>query len=320
MEVCPICKSPLPATRQRWEEGLYADCPRCGKFTLGDLALALVEHADARQRTVTSYTIRRMQQADKRPPRISSDDLKIIWQTERLPTPPQQASLLILFLGRMQPSGSDPLLIAPERLEAEIWCALPKESGTAAWRYIADYLKEERLITYGFAGARNEQLSVMLTLPGWSRYEELQRQTSNSRTAFMAMKFGKPELDEIFRDHLIPTVDATGFRLERLDTNPKPGLIDTRMEVEIRAARFMIADLTHGSYGAYWEAGFAAGLGKPVFYTCEKEYFGANGSHFDTNHHYTVLWEAAAPQKAMEELKAAIRRSLPADAKLRDDD
>jgi nucleoside 2-deoxyribosyltransferase len=64
--------------------------------------------------------------------------------------------------------------------------------------------------------------------------------------------------------------------------------------VEIRACRFLIADLTHANNGAYWEAGFAEGLGKPVTYTCKKSEF-AKASHFDTNHHLTVLWEIPEP-------------------------
>jgi nucleoside 2-deoxyribosyltransferase len=90
------------------------------------------------------------------------------------------------------------------------------------------------------------------------------------------------------------------------------------MEVEIRTARFLIADLTHGNRGAYWEAGFAAGLGKPVFYTCEEGYFRRFSTHFDTNHHYIVMWNAAQPDVAVEELKAAIRATLPGEAKMRD--
>ena len=135
----------------------------------------------------------------------------------------------------------------------------------------------------------------------------------------MAMKFGRPRSEAMFHDHFIPAVSATGFDLQRLDTRPKAGLIDARMEVEIRLARFLIADLTHGNRGAYWEAGFAHGLGKPVFYTCEEGYFRRNSTHFDTNHHYTVMWSAEAPERAVDDLKAVIRRTLPAEAKLRDD-
>jgi nucleoside 2-deoxyribosyltransferase len=62
---------------------------------------------------------------------------------------------------------------------------------------------------------------------------------------------------------------------------------------EIRMCRFLIADLTCGNQGAYWEAGYAEGLGKPVIYTCNKSYFDKEGTHFDTNHHQTVLWDPA---------------------------
>jgi nucleoside 2-deoxyribosyltransferase len=62
------------------------------------------------------------------------------------------------------------------------------------------------------------------------------------------------------------------------------------MRVDIQGCRFLIADLTHRNNGAYWEAGYAEGLGKPVIYTCQRSTF-AQASHFDTNHHLAVYWE-----------------------------
>jgi nucleoside 2-deoxyribosyltransferase len=44
--------------------------------------------------------------------------------------------------------------------------------------------------------------------------------------------------------------------------------IDDQMRVALRTSRFVVADLTRGNRGAYWEAGFAEGLGRPVIYTC----------------------------------------------------
>ena len=69
-------------------------------------------------------------------------------------------------------------------------------------------------------------------------------------------------------------------------------------------------DLTHGNRGAYWEAGYAEGLGKPVIYTCEQAKF-AEGSHFDTNHHLHVLWDEASIDLAMGKLKATIMATIP---------
>ena len=63
--------------------------------------------------------------------------------------------------------------------------------------------------------------------------------------------------------------------------------------MEIRTSRFLIADLTHENPGAYWEAGYAEGLGKPVIYTCEKKKFENQvKTHFDTNHHLTLQWDS----------------------------
>jgi hypothetical protein len=135
----------------------------------------------------------------------------------------------------------------------------------------------------------------------------------------MAMKFGRPLTDDLYLNHLKPAAKLAGFDLRRLDERPKPGLIDQHMEVELRTAKFVVAELTYGNRGAYWEAGFAHALGKPVFYLCDGARFRRAGTHFDTNHHFTILWDASNMTKAGEELKTAIRFAMPGDAKLTDD-
>jgi nucleoside 2-deoxyribosyltransferase len=136
----------------------------------------------------------------------------------------------------------------------------------------------------------------------------------------MAMKFGDPQLDNIYQNHFKAAVRATEFELKRLDEGQPAGLIDDRLRVEIRQSRFLIADLTHHNNGAYWEAGYAEGLGKPVIYTCRKDAFKQEGTHFDTNHHLTVIWDPDNMGEAVERLKATIRATLPGEAKLGDQD
>jgi len=82
----------------------------------------------------------------------------------------------------------------------------------------------------------------------------------------------------------------------------------------------LISDLTHRNPGAYWEAGYAEGLGKPVIYTCRKDVFEDKraGPHFDTNHHLTVIWDLAGLDAAMSKLKDTIRATLPDVAVLSD--
>ena len=115
----------------------------------------------------------------------------------------------------------------------------------------------------------------------------------------------------------MPAVKETGFELYRLDDRPRPGLIDNRMRVEIRAARFLVCDLTDENRGAYWESGFAEGAGKPVFYICEKTKFSEARTHFDTEHMQTIRWEETDPASAAEELKAAIHNEFPSGIRLR---
>lgn len=110
-----------------------------------------------------------------------------------------------------------------------------------------------------------------LTPAGWTRYRELSSARVTSRYAFMAMKYNDAELDGIVRMWFAPAVMATGFELRRLDENQPAGLIDDQLRVAIRTSRFLICDVTHGNRGAYWEAGFAEGLGKPVIYTCRAD-------------------------------------------------
>jgi hypothetical protein len=163
------------------------------------------------------------------------------------------------------------------------------------------------------------QPAFRLTYKGWKRFEELQRKTSESRVAFMAMKFGEAVLNRVVTDCFKPAVARTGFELRLLTDNQPAGLIDTQIAVAIRASRFLIADLSHANPGAYWEAGFAHGLGKPVIYTCEKSQFDGNNRHFDTNHHLTIKWAWDDLAAVGEELKARIRDTLPSEAKLSDD-
>lgn len=198
--------------------------------------------------------------------------------------------------------------------------ALGAESASAAM-WAATQALSAKLVSGTFV-ATDQRVAITLTADGWRRYAELMRDGAGSRHAFMAMKFGVPEMDTIYRDHMKLAVAMTGFELRRTDEAHKSaGLIDNRMRVEIRTSRFLVCDLSHGNQGAYWEAGYAEGLGRPVIYTCSREAFDsidARRPHFDTAHQSIIVWDQSDPAPAMQELKDMIRATLPAEAKLED--
>ncbi len=155
-------------------------------------------------------------------------------------------------------------------------------------------------------------------MSGWLRYGVLKQGLIESRRVLMAMKFGDEQLDHVVKSCFSPAVSRTGFELRTIVQNQPAGLIDDQLRVALRTSRFVIADLTHGNNGAYWEAGFAEGLGRPVIYTCRQAEWRKGQSHFDTNHLVTVIWEPANLEKASAQLAATIRATLPAEATMTD--
>lgn len=145
------------------------------------------------------------------------------------------------------------------------------------------------------------------------KISEIKHSSSFGSQAFIAMRFGDEELDCLLENYIRKSVKETGFSLMRLDDRPKAGSIDDRLRVETRRSRFVLADLTHANLGAYWEAGFAEGAGKPVIYLCKKEIFDDHKTkpHFDTKHHLTVLWDCNDYVSFSQKLKDTIRATIP---------
>lgn len=154
---------------------------------------------------------------------------------------------------------------------------------------------------------------VDLTLEGWERYEAEKRGVVSASQGFIAMQFGDPDLDSFVNDVIKPATKAIGYDLVDMRDVARAGVIDNLMRTQIRDSAFVIADLTHDNSGAYWEAGYAEGLGKPVIYICEKAKFDDQSTHFDTNHCTTVPWSKDDAKGFRSELIATLRRSLDPD-------
>ena len=154
-------------------------------------------------------------------------------------------------------------------------------------------------------------ISVNLTLQGWQEFQSELRGEIAGDYGFLAMQYDESELEDLVSSVLNPIVEeTTGYRLIEMRDVPEAGIIDNIMRVRIRDSRFVIADLTHGNNGAYWEAGYAEGLGKPVIYICEQGKFDSNGTHFDTNHCTTVPWSLDDVGEFKGRISATLKQSL----------
>src|SRR5262245_44190105 len=297
------------------------DCRRCGSFVLSPTAEATIEtkfNEKPLRRSLMSHTLRRMQQADDKHLRIITDnDLPTFWRDERLPTPQQQADSLILWIGDNQETPLRSSFIDRSALAAWIGLQISLPHDSAGWAWLNTELQKGQL--YEAADVRQGTLDLKLTMKGWERYQDLKKTQNESRTAFMAMKFNQPDLDSVVENCFRPAVKRTGFVLRVLNDQQPAGSIDDQLRTAILASRFVIADLTHGSPGAYWEAGFGEGLGLPVIDTCKKTAWEQQGTHFDTNHLTTIIWDPEDLKEAENRLAATIRATFRADAKQVDD-
>lgn len=154
-------------------------------------------------------------------------------------------------------------------------------------------------------------LNVDLTLDGWEQYDVGARGQLDGNYGFIAMQFGDSALDLFVKDVVKPAVkEGAGYDLVSMNEVARAGVIDNIMRIQIKGATFVIADLTHDNSGAYWEAGYAEGLGKPVIYICESGKFETQKTHFDTNHCTTIPWSRDDDEVFRQKLTATILRSL----------
>jgi hypothetical protein len=315
--LCIVCNT-LEAQRERTGDAVFYTCDRCGTFELTGSAEQTLPHelnAAPLRRALMSYALRRMQKPNNQHLKvISTYDLASFWQNRRLPTPQEQADSLILWIGDSQPSPEDAAEIKNAAIAAWIGANLPRPGNPseAGMLWLDEQLKEKDLYRRQQAGDKS---TFKLTLAGWERYSALKKSNIESRRAFMAMKFGDPDLNRAVDECFRPAVRRAGFELRVVTDQQRAGSIDDQIRAAILASRFVLSDLTHGSPGAYWEAGFGEGLGLPVIYTCEKSVWDRDKTHFDTNHLLTIIWESTDLKNAENALTATIRATLRAEAK-----
>lgn len=310
---CPICYTHLSQPLKPLQNKTWFDCPRCGRFELTTEAVEDAPNLFENQidlRPIVSHQVRLQARGQNKPPLLDNYLLERMSKANLL-TPHEKLDNLILWIGKHGARNAAQLL-------RPTWAELAGEIG-------AD--DDQEAIFIGDAALTSGMIEgivppsgprIRLSMSGWEKIQRLETQEVEGRTAFMAMQFGSRDLDQIYDNCFRPAVKETGFDLATVADNRKAGLIDDHIRLEIRKARFIVADLTHDNNGAYWEAGFAEGLGKHVIYTCEKSKFEKAKTHFDTNHRRTVTWDLNDMPGTAEELKATIRATLPGEAKLTD--
>ena len=174
---------------------------------------------------------------------------------------------------------------------------LPLELIRNQYNSLLEYLKNQGYIdAKGLPG-----FTHLVLLPnGWKKIERLQISGTQNRDVFVSMSFDE-NLKPI-REAIRKGIIDSGFSAEFMDEIIHNRQIIPEMFRLIRECKFLIMDITEPNYGAYYEAGYALGLGKEVIITCsraaknrelpenEKKYERYLRPHFDIAQKQILLW------------------------------
>lgn len=298
---CLVCRSPNSerVEEDTWRDGSLYRCPNCGVFWLSGTAEASLGSIANAEKAALSHYIWKNQ--GESPPIIDTLELGKFF-----PEPPpidKQVEYLAMYTRDNQATIGSEVAIAYANLRAKIGAV-----EICDVVFIIDEAIRRGLIEEVFRGL--SEIGIRLTGAGREWVHQRQSGDKELRRVFMAMSFRDEAVRRIVKESFLPALQEMGYQLETVADNPKAGLIDTHICNDIDASEFVISDLTGNNCGAYWEAGYATAKGKVVIYTCARSQFDADKTHFDTNHHQTVLWDLEDQGEAAEQLKRVVRNSI----------
>ena len=173
-----------------------------------------------------------------------------------------------------------------------------KTECNAEANYMLDSLKESGLIGYDLT----TNCYIHLTPKGYAKVDAIQRNTAEGKSVLVAMKFGDDTKN--LREAIRQGITDAGYVAIFIDEVQHNDFITPELLKHIRDSKFVVVDLTHKNNGAYFEEGYAMGLGKSVIQLCRKN----RKLHFDIAQKNTIMWdtESDIPERLCNRIKATI--------------
>lgn len=117
----------------------------------------------------------------------------------------------------------------------------------------------------------NPHIEITITPIGLDKIYELQQSLKLNKQVFVAMSFHKSK--NRIRKAIKDGIFNAGYSIEIMDEIVHNHQIVPEMLRLIKESRFLVMDITEPNLGAYYEAGYAQGLGKEVIITCREDIF-----------------------------------------------
>ena len=306
-------ESSFTATQSKINDLLKLDCVICGKYSMAHsfykehYCPILSDLSNVKRATLSHYIA--ISNLNGKEPCFSKTSLQSIISEHQLPPPATQVVNLIRYIGDKQSLIGFSIANLPINFVSIIGAP----NMDIALNLI-EQMRNQNLISYHvhrrIKGQFVKNIDLGLTLRGWELYESEKRGRIAGKYGFVAFQFNNTDFPKVL-EFVKPKIQSEiGYDIIDMGIEKSVGTIDNIMRTRIREAAFVIADLSDDNHGAYWEAGFADGLGKPVIYVCEESKFNERGTHFDTNHQMTIMWNVGNLQTFYQKLEGAIKELL----------
>lgn len=300
---CPVCSSELKTAPKQSEKAFASinDCPQCGGYILGDLAILSQELRDSKQ-LISAWLRLQNKRGNNH-----------FFIEDEFPTHDWFKNLRNMGFPQMVNEKLDGLLKAYADIVKDDYNKIvaveqyPELVSDIAAKNLDEIIGLNQLLAelgYIWTDPSDIYRDVRLRAKGWLRIDDLSKSISTSDSAFIAMWYNP--LTAGLREAAIQAVTACGYKPVTVDDTEFNGFIMDEVITLIRQARFLIADLTcmpeeddktktkvNGGVrgGVYWEAGMAYGMGKPVIQTCMANEESDRRIHFDLKQYRTIFWK-----------------------------
>ncbi len=295
IEQCPVCRLAQFKLIGESDNGnkLHIDCAICGRYVIGKMAAFRLKSMAKPDFRISAWIRRANLRHPEQEVVIVQNELEdILASLPSIDVGDRPTALLEAIAIQTTVPGQAVTAISAADFP---WASA---SNSDEFEFHLAALEEGGLVSVQRNMAAESK--VVVTHAGWQLLRS--KTVASSPTAFVAMSFSE-DLLPIWSNGIRQGILAAGYDPRRVDTQPHIERIDLKMLGDIRAARFIVADVTQQKQGVYFEAGFALALGRPVIWTVRKDEI--DSVHFDTRQFVHILWTDAGDFK--EQLTGVIR-------------
>lgn len=289
-KLCIVCKEQQVETLEKSSDQQHLNCRRCGEYKVsGTAAEILGRRLDRNKRALLSGWVHEKFRAGEIP-FLTTMNLELILATP-VPSITERANNLLIEAA-----------INQNQLDIRFDPNEPRFMAATYSAVRSDLIILMNLLeNIGLIEHRTLDGSAHISPQGLIHLYESSRKLASSSQGFVAMSFNR-NLVEAYSNGLEVGILQAGYRPVRVDQVEHINRIDDEIIAQIKASRFVVADFTDHRGGVYFEAGFAMGLDKPIFWTCRQD--DMRDLHFDIRQFNCIDW--GSPEELARRLSMRI--------------